>query len=263
MVGKNPNLDTLAAALALYLALLKAGKMAAIACPTEPLVEHSSLVGIDKVSQKLTGGGKDLVIALPYQKGRIEKISYNIEGNKIHLVVKAGSDGLGFDTGDINFLKTGEGNAGLLFLIGVTNPREELDSLYQEEMFREGQVLGIGTSGQGEFIDSTASSISEMLVDLLNKLAAPMDIDIAQNLMKGINFATDNFQSEKTSPLAFEMAALLLRHGAKREFGQKAPPQTFEKTFEIKEDKKDDKKEKIQAPSDWLTPKIYKGSTLP
>ncbi len=41
-------------------------------------------------------------------------------------------------------------------------------------------------------------------------------MDIAQNLLTGIAFATDNFQSANTSVVAFEQAAKLMQKGAKR-----------------------------------------------
>jgi len=46
-VGKNPAVDEIGAAVSLYLSLSSFGKDVAIACPTEALVEHSHLVGID------------------------------------------------------------------------------------------------------------------------------------------------------------------------------------------------------------------------
>lgn len=254
LVGKNPDLDSMAGALALYLTLLKAGKVVNITCPTEPLVEHSSLVGINKVSQKLVSEGGDMIIVLPYQKGKIDKISYNIEGDKIHLVVKAGEEGLGFTFNDINFSKSGGVNTGLVLLVAAPNPSEDLAPLFSEEAFSQAQVLSIGKVGQGEFVDSTASSISEIVADILNKLSAPIDIDIAQNLMNGLTFSTNDFQSEKTTPLAFEMAALLLRYGAVRQ------NRKVKKVVKIEEETQEDKKE---TPIDWLTPKIYKGGTLP
>jgi hypothetical protein len=47
-----------------------------------------------------------------------------------------------------------------------------------------------------------------------------LDIDIAQNLLSGISFGTDNFQSPKTTYLAFEMAATFMKKGARRQILQ-------------------------------------------
>lgn len=247
-VSKNPDLDSMAAATALYLSFLKAGKKTNIVCPTEPIVELSSLVGINKVSKMINSNGRDLTIILPYQKGKIEKISYNIENDKIHLVVKAGEEGLGFDKEDIIFSKTGGELTGLIFLVGVSNPSVDLNNLYSEEILKSAKVVNISDFTQG------ASSISEIIATILNSLSAPLDVDIAQNLMSGIIFATNNLQNEEVTPVAFEMVAFLLKYGAKRNHQQHTEKPMAAKSVEIKQN---------EAPLDWLTPKIYKGSTLP
>ena len=58
--------------------------------------------------------------------------------------------------------------------------------------------------------------MSEQVADLLLSLGYDFDADTAQNLLNGISAATNNFQSPATSYLAFEIAAILLRKGAKR-----------------------------------------------
>ncbi|MEK9208231.1 MAG: hypothetical protein AAB922_07115, partial [Patescibacteria group bacterium] len=145
-----------------------------------------------------------------------------------------------------------------------------------------------------------ASSVSEQVANILLTLGYPMDPDISQNLMSGLIFATVNFQSPRTSSLAFEMAGVLLRNGARREsprsaqpvqvqaqptrqfgqprggtnFAQPRNPQQNQAPAPIvrsnsgqalpsnsaqaefsREQKKD------EAPPDWLSPKIFKGST--
>ena len=142
------------------------------------------------------------------------------------------------------------------------------------------------------------SSLCEQIGDLILSLGLPLDIDTAQNLLIGIENATDNFQNTRTSPLAFEMAGQLMKKGAIRSdkrftraqiredeeessiFSQKNIPQP-------RTDKKDQVRPEpaspastrgVQAgeqaplrqgsagqgknpPIDWLAPKIYKGST--
>lgn len=251
LVRRNPDLDTMAASLSLSLSLGKAGKRTSIACPTEPIVEIASLVGIDKVTRELPRAGGDLTIVLPYEQGSIDKISYNIEGDKIHLVVKKGPDGLGFEPSDIQFLQSGGSLSGIVFLVGVRDLKEDVGSLVREEELSASRVVVVGNTqpngqyGEVQCIDGEASSVSEVVAHILEQIEAPVDVDIGQNLLNGITFATDNFQSKKTSPLSFEMAAFLLRCGATR--------QGEEKMVSV---------DKGKAPLDWLTPKIYKGSTL-
>lgn len=265
IVRKNPTLDAMAGGLALYLTLSKAGKKVSILCPTEPIVELSNLVGINKVSTKQVSSGKDLTIVLPYQKGRIDKISYNIEGDSIHLDVKAGSEGLGFDENQITFLKTGGALSGLLFLVDVSTIDDVSDILSQKDFegkrtvniskFESQIVAGDSLS----FVDPEASSVSELVAKIIADIGATLDIDSAQNLMLGISAATNNFQSANVSPLAFEMAGFLMRYGVARNIEKKE--NIREDKIDLKEDKKEEKKE--EPPLDWLTPKIYKGSTLP
>ncbi|MDP3726731.1 MAG: hypothetical protein Q8Q96_00255, partial [bacterium] len=94
-----------------------------------------------------------------------------------------------------------------------------------------------------------------------------------------ISFATDNFQKPTTSFLAFEMAGLLIKKGAVRKTSPKdestafqdfsfTPPQKT-KTKPLpqvqrvqEEDFGQDRQDQEEPPSDWLAPKVYKGSTL-
>ena len=78
-----------------------------------------------------------------------------------------------------------------------------------------------------------------MIASILKILNLPFDEDMAVNLLAGIKSATNNFQSTNVSAETFEAAALCLRAGAR---------QAEEK--------------KVASPSsDWLAPKIYKGTT--
>src|SRR4030042_992447 len=83
---QRANFDQVAASLALYLSLRKAGKNVHIVSPEPMRVEFSHLVGVDKVSNKITGG--DLVVTLDFPIANIDKVSYNDEGGKLNLVVK-------------------------------------------------------------------------------------------------------------------------------------------------------------------------------
>ena len=51
-----------------------------------------------------------------------------------------------------------------------------------------------------------------------------IDIDTAQNLLIGIENATENFQNSKTTPLAFEITGELIRKGAIRGSANIAKP---------------------------------------
>ncbi len=323
-VGKNPSVDDMGAALSLYLSCKAQGKKATIAGETEPIVELSSLVGIDKVKSFFSGQGGDLVVSFPYNEGEIEKVSYTLENGSLNIIVKAGALGLSFEEKDVQY-KRGNTTPSLLFIVGT--PRlSDLGNLFDPQTLKDTTIVNIDNKienqgfGDVVIVSTNASSVSEQVANLLSALRFPLDIDVAQNLISGISFATENFQSPKTSAIAFEMAGFLLKKGAVRQKSvrrqvpnadnaffsqmggqqnvqaQRQPalrdqytnprdqqrdksgfrprvqmpfprqqqpsmqPRTVSSTQSTEEAK--DNKPDEAAPPDWLTPKVYKGSTL-
>jgi hypothetical protein len=221
VVGKSSTVDEMAAALSLYLSLRSANKMVAIASAIQPIVEHSSLVGIDEVKSSLGGSSGDLVVSFPYQEGEIEKVSYTIDAGYLNIVVKAGENGLTFTEQDVRFTRGGGGMPSLLLVVGASQ-LALLGDIINPEALKDTTIVNIDTKpdnqGFGDIVLVTPqySSVSELAASLLLNNGLPMDVDTAQNLMSGISFATNNFQSPQTSYFAFEMVAELMRRGAIR-----------------------------------------------
>lgn len=220
-VGKNASLDDMAAALTLFLGLMQLGKKASIASTTQPLVEHSSLIGIDRVKGSFEGDGGDLIVSFPYREGEIEKVSYTLESGFLNIVVKAGEQGLLFKEQDVRYSRGG-GVPQVLFIVGT--PRlSDLGSLFNPEALKDTTIVNIDnrTDNQGfgdvMLVSQTASSVSEIIGELLISLGIDIDVDMSQNLLSGISVGTDNFQSPKTTSLAFEMAASFMKKGAIRQ----------------------------------------------
>lgn len=284
IVGKSPGIDEMAAALSLYLAFSQTPKRASIVCPTDPIVEVSSLVGINKVKKSFgSGTNGDLTVSFPYKEGEIEKISYTLEEGKLNILVKAGENGLSFSEKDIEYKR--EGSApGLIFVVGT--PRiSELGTAFAMETFKDSKIINIDykpeNQGFGDIplLGKNASSVSELMANFISSLNFKMDIDIASNLLTGIIDATDNFQNSKTSTLAFETAALLLKKGAVRQSKNLQRDAAEDSFFSPKtshrqpispfpnivlgteEAKPEIKADEDNPPEDWLSPKIYKGST--
>lgn len=232
VVSKNPSLDTMAAALSLYLYLKGNNKSVVVASPTEPIVEIASLVGIDKVKTELSGEGGDLSVSFPYKEGEIDKVSYTLENGFLNIIVKAGELGLSFDDKQVKFKRSG-GLPTALFIVGT--PRiSDLGHLFDPQELSQTTVVNIDnkTENQGfgdiVLVSPRYSSVSEQIADLLVLLQVDIDVDIAQNLLSGITSATRNFQDPKTSAIAFEMAGILMRKGAVRE------TQTFEQVSQAR-----------------------------
>jgi len=295
LTPKDPTLDTMAAALGLYLSLLGTGKEVLIATPSDPLVEVSSLVGIDKVKTSLEGGKGDLVVSFPYQEGTIEKVSYTLENDFLNIIIKAGEAGLSFNEQDIQYSK-GQIAPELLFIVGAEKI-SDLGKLFNPAELKGTTVVNVNNKasehsfGDIHVVSARFSSVSEAVGNIILSLGLKIDADIAQNLMAGISQATDNFQNQITSPLAFELAGVLLRNGAVRNAQAKKTarsqaditkelqdffalkpnqneqkPQTtipYPKLQKVEREKlrEDEGDENNNPPEDWLAPKIYKGST--
>jgi hypothetical protein len=224
-VGKNPTIDEMAAALSFYLLLRQSNKKVSIASPTRPIVELSNLIGIDKVQGRLNGQeGNDLVVSFPYVEGEIEKVSYTLEKGYLNIIVKAAAQGLTFDEKDVRYTKGGGGAGGALSLLIVigTPDLASLGDLITPEKLHDAKIINIDNKPENQgFGDLVAvsteySSLCEQVADIVLSLGFRPDRDVAQNLLDGITFSTNNFQEEKTSPLAFEIASLLMRNGARR-----------------------------------------------
>ncbi len=287
VTAKNPTLDEMGAALALYLALTTLGKSVTIATPETPLVEVSSLVGIDKVKTALSGKSGDLTVSFPYQEGEIEKVSYTLENGLLNIVVKAGEKGLSFDENQVLFTMS-QGAPNLLFVVGV--PRlSDLGKLFNVADLKDTMIINIDNKADNQgfgdvvMVYPMLSSISEQVANLIVSLNLKINIDIAQNLMQGISFATNNFGDQKTSALAFEMASILMKNGAIRignnnsraaqsvnteQFfpkpvsrNQNAPVNQFVSKPLAKQQEPEKETANENPPEDWLAPKIYKGST--
>lgn len=220
LVGKNPSLDQMAASLSLYLGIKQLGKNPSIACPSEAIVANSSLVGIDKVKTELTGDGGDLIVSFPYREGEIEKVSYTLENGYLNIVVKATEEGLSFEQQDVLFKRSG-GIPGLIFVVGT--PRlSDLGHLFDAEAMKNATIINIDNQNENQgfgdvvLVTPQASSVSELAGSLLESLQIEIDQDIAQNLLSGISQATNNFQNQNTSYMAFAMAGTLMKKGARR-----------------------------------------------
>lgn len=219
---KDPSMDEMAGALSLYLLLKNANKNVSIASPNDPLVEVSSLVGVDKVKKTLSasGGTGDLTVSFPYVEGEIEKVSYTLEEGYLNIIVKAAEQGLSFDEKDVEYTRGG-GKLDLVFTVGVAK-LIDLDPVFDTQN-PDTRIINIDNKEANEqygdinLVSPSLSSVSEGVADLAMTLGFNIDQDSAQNLLAGISDSTQNFQSPKTSALAFEMVGLLMKRGAARE----------------------------------------------
>ena len=239
-VGKNPGVDEMGAALSFYLSLASFGKDVTVVCPTQALVEHSRLVGIDKLKSSFDAGSGDLTASFPYKEGEIEKISYTLEDGFLNIIVKAGEEGLNFSENDVIF-KRSQGYPGILFVVGT--PRlSDLDRIFDPQALKDTVVINIDNKpdnqgfGDISLVSPNNSSLCERMGDLILSLDLPMDIDTAQNLLIGIENATDSYQNTSTSALAFEMVGSLMKKGAVRSENRSSKVQVQKQVQDLDQD---------------------------
>lgn len=216
IIGENQNIDTVGASLALYLALQAEGKNVQIVSKKEPIVEVSNLVGIDKVGKSFDGDTRILTISVPNLNDEIEKVSYNIEGDRLKVNLFAEERGISFSERDIEYIKKGSAPA-LIITVGVSNESEitGLVDLASVKTIHISNNSSTSLGGDIVIVDPAFTSVSEIVSELFMDLSLN-DVDAVQNLMDGITFATRNFSMPSTSPFAFEAAGFLLQNGAKR-----------------------------------------------
>lgn len=278
---ENPTFDSIGSSLALYLGLTAMGKKVTIVCPDPMTVELSNFVGVNKFAQELAK--KNFIVSLDYVEGSIEKVSYNIEGDKFNLVIEPRPNFPVFTADKVHFNYSGEASD---FIITVdTIHLGGLKKLYEDgkELFADKTIVNIdnhaNNAGYGMYnlVEPRASSTAEIVAQLMASLGVQLSADIATNLLNAVYSGTNSFQNINTTATAFQLAAACLKSGGKR-FNQASKEEELPKTEfvatpateaaipdklnEIKNEVKTEVKSqveegKVQAPPDWLKPKIF------
>lgn len=262
VLPKNLNQDKAAAALSLFLSLQKSGKKVSIVCSQPMIVDFSSLVGVNKIKEKMTGG--DFMASFDLDES-IEKVRYNTEDKKFTLIIQSKEDYPAFSPEKIIYSYTGNA-VEAVFVVGAAS-LENLDKVYFEnkELFNKGKVINLDINpdnkqfGKINFVNSQMASYSEFIALLLASLKLPVDEDIAGNLLLGIRQATANFSLNKSTATTFEAIAFCLRSGGRK----------IQREVVVIEEKRAKQKKILtkkhgfseKPSSDWLKPKIYKGNT--
>lgn len=257
----DPSSDVVAAGLALYLSLLEQQKIVSIVSNTLPVVRDSHLVGLDKITSSL--GGNNLVITINGPEDAVDKVTSNTEGGHLNLIISTKKDLPPLKSTDLTFGYSGA-SADAVIVVGARS-LADLGALAEKEaeFFSTATIINFGnqpsTFGTVNFTDPSSSN-SELATAVIQELKLPLNIDIATNLMQGIEAATNGLSSPEMTADTFEALAVLYRAGARRSLVSSSPTATIiSNTPIISVDTKSVVPE--SAEPDWLKPKIFKGST--
>ena len=266
-LNMNPNIDTIAAGLSLYLGLIALGKNVSIAVST-PIPDEIPLVGKDKIYQTISTKGDSLVISFPYIEGAIDKVTYTIENGFFNLLVQPKETIHKLNPSQVNYSYTG---GKIETIITLDTPAlHYLGELYSanQENFAGKDIINIDRHatntqfGTLNIIEKNASSTSEIILRILQALSIEITPDIATNLYTGIRVSTNNFTAYSVNATTFENSAFLLKSGAVKKLpASSTPPSFHEKSALPKEFIEHKENSEETTPQDWLKPKIFKGSS--
>lgn len=257
-IPQNPSQDVVAASLALYLSLKQSGKNTSIVASTLPIVRDSHLVGLDKITTEV--GGNNLVITLDVPENAIDKVTSNTEGGHLNLIINPAKGVAPITQENVKFGYSGAA-ADLVIVLGASDLKDVGTLAEKEyELFAKERLVNlsnqVGSFGEINLTDPS-SSCSELVTALLKELALPLDVDIANNLMQGIEDATGGLSSPNMTADTFEALAILYRGGARRQ-----TPTIPATQAKIIADMPivDHGVSPATPQSDWLQPKIFSGS---
>lgn len=267
LLPAKPFFDQVAAGLSLYLAI-RQQKEVAVASPSPMTVEFNRLVGVNKVTQEL--GNKNLMIRFSdYQASDIERVSYDIENGEFRLTVipKSGFVAPNKEQARISYSGV---SADTVILVGGVN-ETHFPALSSKELAGATLVhlgsrpLSMAPGRSVISLARPASSASEIVASLIKESGFSLDADIATNLVMGIEEGSSKFSANDVTPDTFQLFSDLLRAGGRRQGRAVLPTkQTFPAgSIPGQPIRPEPKKEDSQkTPKDWLSPKIYKGTSI-
>jgi len=256
----RPFLDQVASGLSLFLSL-RDKKEVQISCPAPMTVEFNRLVGVNKISSDL--GSKNLTLRFPdYPADNIERVSYDIEDGQFRLTVIPKPSAPSPKKEQIRLSYTGV-SADTVILVGGVN-ETHFPALLGSDLAGV-KLVHIGKRGlslpkEKEVMSFArpASSVSEVVTELIKEANLVLDADIATNLLAGIEAESSGLSSSEVNADTFEVVAELLRAGGRRYVREKQ-----EKFVAGSIPGKTPVEEVVEeTPKGWVGPKIYKGNTI-
>lgn len=220
LIPQDANGDVFAAALSLAIFLENQSKKVTLAGDTlRTLQERFAFLPEPKNALEALSGARDFILSFNTRYNKIMAVRSQEEDEeyRIYVTPEHGS----IDPRDFSFIPA-KFKFDLVIAIG-TPDKEALGKIYEAnaDIFYEIPVVNIDhhprndNFGQLNFVDITASSVSEILTEILKEIdEALADTVIAECLLTGIIAATDSFQKKNTTPKALQSASYLMEQGA-------------------------------------------------
>lgn len=215
-LSSDPSVDELAGAIALSLFLDRIDKHA-IAIYSGATPNALEFLRPDETFEKSTDVLQDFVIAL--NKEKADHLRYKLDGDFVKIFITPYKDRIVSEDLDFSY---GDYNVDLVLALNVSNG-VDLDAALREygRIMHDATVINITTGNPGKFgeiewSNKFASSVSEMISDLLLSIEGDTKINTeeATALLTGIVAATDRFARANTFPGTMQIASRLMDAGA-------------------------------------------------
>lgn len=214
--------DAVAAALALSVVLTRLGKRAKVVAPEFSLPPgHAVLPKSTEIATDLTAL-RTFVVTVETKRAPLAELSYTIVGSQAHIYLTPKSGFL--EPSDVT---TQVGGYAYDLIVTLNAPTlDALGKLYDDnrEFFYRTPILNIDHSpaneryGQAPLVEVTASSVSEVVFELLEAWPqAKLDDAVATALLTGLVSKTKSFQTPNVTPRALTIASHLIASGARRD----------------------------------------------
>lgn len=219
----DPSVDEMAAAIGLSLYLDKIGKRAtAIYSGATP--NALEFLKPEDTFEATVDTLQDFVIAI--SKDKADHLRYKLDGNYVKIYItpyktRVSEDDLDFSYGDFN--------VDLVLALDVANGTD-LDSALREHgrIMHDATIVNITTGNPGKFgeiewSDKHASSVSEMIANLLydGGGGGKIEKEEATAFLTGIVAATNRFSNAGTTPETMQVASRLMKSGANQQLVSK------------------------------------------
>ena len=216
-LSRDPSVDEMAAAIGLTLMLDNMGKHAtAIYSGKTP--NALEFLEPKKTFESNTNSLQDFIIAL--NKDKADHLRYKIEDDFVKVYITPYRTTI--EESDLQF-SHGDINVDLVISLNVED-ESDLDAALEKHgrIMHDAGAVNIsndmpGKLGGIEWDDPRASSVSEMIVNLIEKLDQEMTENVATALMTGVVAATHRFSNDKTTPETMEISAKLMEAGANQQ----------------------------------------------
>ena len=222
-MAQNSGGDAIGSAWATYFFLKKNGIQATVVTPdsNSHFDRFSFLVKPEDTINSLAGA-RDFVLSFNTQHNKITNVRSERSGEELQIFITPEKGSI--DPRDFSFIPA-KFKYDLVIVLGSSD-KESLGKVYEEnpDIFYEVPVVNIDhhadndNFGQLNIIDITASSTSEIVADLLQRINEKnIDETIAESLLTGIIDATNSFQKKNTTPKSLNIAAALMAKDANQQ----------------------------------------------